>query len=112
MTKTNSILATVVLVVMIGSVTTLAVMGRPIESLVQFFVTAALPTAIAMYGASKASKAEHNTNGRMSQLIELLREKDVDVPAGYEDVDPDALPEYVDETAPDDVDVDHPLYRS
>jgi hypothetical protein len=111
MTKHSSILATILLVVMIASITFLAALGKDIESIIQFFATAGIPSAIAFYGARKAEKAEHNTNGRLSQVISLLQDKGVDIPEGYEDVRPDAYVNGYDETAPGDVDDDHPLYK-
>lgn len=105
--KNSNVLIAVLLLAMIASVTTLAVLGKDVDTIIQFFVGTAIPSAIAFYGARKAEKAEQNTNGRLSQLIDGYVSNGQQVPPGYEDVRPDV---YVDESAPTDVDDDHPVY--
>lgn len=94
------ILLGAVLLLSISAVTMLIALNRPVDTLILFLSGTLIPTAVAAYAGHKADtaataaqKAEHNTNGRMSELIATVREQGKDVPEGYEDVDPEAAPD-------------------
>lgn len=92
MSKTVAILGTVVVVAMLGCLTLLIGLGKDPSVIVTFLTGTLVPSAIALFGAQKAQDAakaakqtEHNTNGRMRQIIDKLP----DVPEGYEDIYPE-----------------------
>jgi hypothetical protein len=84
------------LCVVLIPVTLLIGIGKEADELMQW-LSIMVPAIFsgAAFSAAKEAKvnaeaAKHNTNGRMTQLIEAIREKGGNVPAGYEDVDPDS----------------------
>lgn len=86
MSRSLAILGTSVLLAIIAAFTILLGLGRDVEQLSDIVVTAIIPTVVAFYGANKASQAAHNTNGRMTELIALIREN---MPDAYEQMSPE-----------------------
>lgn len=98
MNKTFAILITAVLLFCVGMVGLLLALGRDAEQLIDMIGLWILPTAISLFTAKAALKAEHNTNGRMTQLIEALHSREIEIPEGYEEWDESSPATPVDDT--------------
>lgn len=80
MTKTAVIMGTILLSVLVLCITALALLGKDPSVIVTFAVGTVIPTAGILYFGNKVEKTKdateqvvHNTNGRMTELIENNR---------------------------------------
>lgn len=80
MTKTVVVMGTILLSVLVLCVTGLVLLGKDPSVIVSFAVSTVVPTASILYFGNKVEKAKdaaeqavHNTNGRMTELIENNR---------------------------------------
>lgn len=81
-----------IVIVIIVAIAALSGIGRDPSQLIEFLSSVLIPTMAALVSAyvatqarDYAKKTEHNTNGRIGDLITLLRENGIN-PAGYDDV--------------------------
>lgn len=70
MTKTTAILATSVLITIIVAYVILLAMGADVTELSNVVLPTIVPTVVTLFAYNKASQAAHNTNGRMTELIQ------------------------------------------
>lgn len=81
MTRTLIGIGSAVLVVMVICVTILIALEKDPSTLIAFLIAAIVPTITSMFGLQKIAKVQevaeeavHNTNGRMTQIIEHSQE--------------------------------------
>ncbi|MFD4990766.1 hypothetical protein ACFWH7_19565 [Cellulosimicrobium cellulans] len=95
MTRSTQLVLGGIVALLIASVTLLIALGRDADALVGYLSSTIVPAVVALWAGNTASKArqaaeraEHNTNGRMTELIEKLPPGTVDQEK-YADVMPD-----------------------
>lgn len=94
MSKQTTVMLGFILCVVVISVTVAVVMGREPTELIMFLSSTVVPAAVALWAGNQADKAAknaeqvvHNTNGRMAELIRIIREQGGQVdPEKYADV--------------------------
>lgn len=86
MTRSTQLVLGGIVTLLIASVTLLIALGREPDALVGYLSSTIVPAVVALWAGNTASKArqaaeraEHNTNGRMTELIAKLPDRsDVD----------------------------------
>lgn len=106
MSRTVVVLIGTVFGLSIIAVTTLLALGRDAGALIQLLATILIPGVISLVTLSRVEKvkdtaeqAVENTNGRMTELIQLARENGSDIPAKYADLEGDPTLSYIPDTA-------------
>lgn len=95
MTKTMLMVGGGIVIVVVVAIAVLSGLNRDPSQLIAFLADNLIPTIVALASAyiaaqarDYAKKTEHNTNGRLGELVQLLKENGVN-PVGYEDVTSD-----------------------
>jgi len=90
--STQAILGGLFAIIIIGIVV-LTALKADTTAYLTFLGTILVPSLIAIFGRDEArkgrkasEKAVHNTNGRMSELIQTMQAGGLPIPPGYEDV--------------------------
>lgn len=121
MNTTLAKLGTLLLVVVIVCVTTLALLGKDPAVIMTFIGTTVIPAGLTLYVGRKVVETQkatdrvvEQTNGRMTELIENNRVLSEKVAALSGALPPETFAETMAELAPDDVDgeADHPSWSS
>lgn len=94
MSKTVAVLGTALLMLLIICGTVLVILGKDADVIFTFAASTVIPTATILYFGNKVEKTQetaektmHQTNGRMTELIALLRERGVSIPEEYQDLE-------------------------
>lgn len=100
MNRTTLAALCALLTVLVICVTVLIALGRDANQLVGVITAGILPAVVALFGVNEASKSKeqaqkaaesaeqtvHQTNGRMTELIQTIQAGGLPVPPGYDDV--------------------------
>lgn len=86
MPKSFTVLLGAVFGLAIICVTILLALGKDPTILMTLITASVIPTIPAMFSAKNSARAVHNTNGRMTELIQTIQQMGGTVPPGYEDV--------------------------